>query len=137
MKVRDVLKILEADGWKILRVKGSHRQLRHPSEPDFDDPCWTLRGRGAAWDLGQHLQTGWDQKGGAKVKYLVIIEKGPSGYGAYVPDLPGCVAVADTREEVQALIKEAMELHLQGLREAGEPIPEPSSTGELIEVQAA
>lgn len=70
------------------------------------------------------------------MKYLVVIEKGPTGYGAYVPDLPGCVAVGESKEEVQALIKEAIELHLQGLREAGEPVPEPSSSAEMVEIAA-
>ncbi|OKH45504.1 hypothetical protein NIES2101_26500 [Calothrix sp. HK-06] len=66
-----------------------------------------------------------------------MIEKGETSYGAYVPDLPGCVAVSETREEVLELIKEAIEFHLEGLQEDGQPIPEPSSTGEFVEVQAA
>ncbi|MBW4603685.1 MAG: type II toxin-antitoxin system HicB family antitoxin [Calothrix sp. FI2-JRJ7] len=72
-----------------------------------------------------------------KLQYMVIIEKGKTSYGAYVPDLPGCVAVSETKEEVLELIKEAIELHLEGLQEDGQPIPEPCSTGEFVEVQAA
>ena len=68
------------------------------------------------------------------MQYLVIIERGPASFGAYVPDLPGCVAVGKTREEVTTLIHEAIEFHLEGLKEDGLPIPEPQSTGELIEV---
>jgi predicted RNase H-like HicB family nuclease len=60
-------------------------------------------------------------------KYAVIIEKGPSNYGAYVPDLPGCVAVAETLDEVERLIREAIEFHLEGMREDGDPIPEPTT----------
>jgi predicted RNase H-like HicB family nuclease len=71
------------------------------------------------------------------VKYLVVVEKGPSGFGAYVPDLPGCVAAADTREEVVRLVQEAIEFHLEDLRERGEPVPPPTSTGELVDVAAA
>ena len=71
------------------------------------------------------------------LQYMVVIEKGPTSYGAYVPDLPGCVAVGETREEVLALIKEAVELHLEGLREQEAPIPEPCSSGEFVEVTAA
>lgn len=71
------------------------------------------------------------------MKYMVVIERSATGYGAYVPDLPGCVAAADTREETLRLIKEAIEFHIEGLREAGEPIPEPTSVGEIIEVNAA
>ena len=70
------------------------------------------------------------------MQYLVVIEKGPSSFGAYVPDLPGCVAVGETREEVAELIHEAIEFHLEGMKEDGLPIPEPHSTGELVEVRA-
>ena len=70
------------------------------------------------------------------MRYAVIIEKGPESYGAYVPDLPGCVAAADTREDVIALIQEAMKLHVEGLKEAGLPIPEPSSAVEFVDVAA-
>ena len=69
-------------------------------------------------------------------RYLVVIEKGETSYGAYVPDLPGCVAVAKTKKAVVRLIQEAIEFHLEGLREGGEPIPEPSSTYEYVEVAA-
>ncbi len=71
------------------------------------------------------------------MKYMVVIEKGESGYGAHVPDLPGCVAAADSRKEVLRLVKEAIEFHIEGLREAGEPVPPPSSVGEFVEVDAA
>ncbi len=71
------------------------------------------------------------------MEYLVVVEKGPSSYGAYVPDLPGCVAAADSKDEVLALIKEAIEFHLVGLKEDGEPIPSPASTSEVVEVDAA
>jgi len=72
-------------------------------------------------------------------KYAVIIERGPNNYGAYVPDLPGCVAVADTIEEAQRLIREAIEFHLEGMLEDGDPIPEPTTHAmELsVEVPAA
>lgn len=71
------------------------------------------------------------------MRYLVIVEKGREGYGAYVPDLPGCVAAATTRDEVLRLIREAIELHIESLHRAGEPIPPPSSDGEVVEVRAA
>jgi len=70
------------------------------------------------------------------MKYAVVIEKGESSYGAYAPDLPGCIASAETREEVLRLIHEAIEFHIQGLKEDGEPIPESSSSIEIIEVAA-
>ena len=70
------------------------------------------------------------------MKYAVVIEKGKTSYGAYVPDLPGCVAAGKTREEVIRLIHEAIEFHIEGLKEDGEIIPEPSSSIEIIEVAA-
>ncbi len=70
------------------------------------------------------------------MKFLVVIEKGDSSWGAHVPDLPGCVAIADAREKVVELIREAIDFHLEGMRENGEDIPQPSSEGELIEVGA-
>ena len=71
------------------------------------------------------------------MQYLVVVERGPTSYGAHVPDLPGCIAVGQTREEVLSLIREAIAFHIEGLKEEGLPIPEPSSTGELVEVVAA
>ncbi len=71
------------------------------------------------------------------MRYAVIVEEGKSSFGAHVPDLPGCVAVADTKQEVLELIKEAIEFHIEGLREDGQPIPEPSSSIEYVEVRAA
>ena len=70
------------------------------------------------------------------MQYLVVIEKGASSFGAYVPDLPGCVAVGETRAEVTKLIHEAIEFHVEGLKEDGLPIPEPHSTSECVEVDA-
>ncbi len=68
--------------------------------------------------------------------YLVVIEHGPSSFGAYVPDLPGCVAVGETRQEVEALIREAIAFHIEGLREEGQPLPEPSSTRQVVSIDA-
>jgi predicted RNase H-like HicB family nuclease len=71
------------------------------------------------------------------MRYAVIVEEGENSFGAYVPDLPGCAAVGETREEVLQLIQEAIEFHIEGLREDGQPVPEPSSSIEYIEVRAA
>lgn len=70
------------------------------------------------------------------MRYLVVVEKGSTSFGAYVPDLPGCIAVGETRDEVLASIHEAIEFHLEGLKEDGQPIPAPSSSSELIDVAA-
>ena len=71
------------------------------------------------------------------MEYLVVVEKGDSSYGAHVPDLPGCVAVAETRREVLKLIREAIELHIEALREAGDAVPAPVSKSEVVRVRAA
>ena len=70
-------------------------------------------------------------------RYMVVVERGESSWGAHVPDLPGCVAVAESRAEVLRLVREAIEFHIAGLQEDGSPIPEPSSEGEIVEVGAA
>ena len=67
-------------------------------------------------------------------KYLVIFEKATSNYSAYSPDLPGCIATGSTRKEAEENIREAINLHIEGLKEDGLPIPEPVSSTEYIEV---
>ena len=71
------------------------------------------------------------------MKYLVVVEEGPTSYGAYVPDLPGCVAVGSTREEAVSLIREAILIHIDGLLSVGDPVPPPTSVGEFVEIRAA
>jgi predicted RNase H-like HicB family nuclease len=70
------------------------------------------------------------------MQYLVVIEQGPNSFGAYVPDLPGCVAAAETREELAVLIHEAIELHIEDLKAQGHRIPTPQSSGNLASVHA-
>jgi predicted RNase H-like HicB family nuclease len=71
------------------------------------------------------------------MRYAVVVEEGENSYGAYVPDLPGCIAAAKTKAEVLKLIREAIEFHIEGLREEGLPVPVPTSSIEYIEVRAA
>lgn len=71
------------------------------------------------------------------MRYLVVVEEGPASFGAYVPDLPGCIAAGATRLEALALIRDAIELHIEGLKQSGQPVPKPSSTGEVVDIQAA
>jgi predicted RNase H-like HicB family nuclease len=72
----------------------------------------------------------------AYMRYAIVIETAENNYSAYVPDLPGCIATGATIVETERLIREAIELHLTGLREDGLPIPQPSSQVEYIEVAA-
>lgn len=71
------------------------------------------------------------------MQYAIVIETAEEGYGAYVPDLPGCVAAAASEDEVRELIREAIEFHLEGLREDGQEVPPPSSRVDYIDVPSA
>jgi len=70
------------------------------------------------------------------MKYTVIYERSATGYGAYVPDLPGCVATAKTKAQVKKLIREAIELHIESLKQHGERVPEPTTVADCITVSA-
>ena len=70
-------------------------------------------------------------------RYTVIIESGPGNLSAYVPDLPGCIAVGDTREEIERNIQEAIRFHIAGMIEDGLPVPEPSSASTTVEIPVA
>ncbi len=69
-------------------------------------------------------------------EYTVIFEEGPRSWGAYAPDLPGCVAAASTRAEVELLIREAMQAYIDYLREDGQPVPEPRMSAQPIAIAA-
>jgi predicted RNase H-like HicB family nuclease len=66
-----------------------------------------------------------------------LIEEGPSNFSAYVPDLPGCVAAAETRKETLALMQEAIEFHIEEIKASGEDVPPPTSHSELVKIRAA
>ena len=68
------------------------------------------------------------------MRYAIVIEKAGSNYGAYVPDLPGCIATGDTADDVKRLIREAIDMHIDGMIEDGTPIPRPSSEAAYVEV---
>ena len=72
--------------------------------------------------------------GNEPMRYAIVIEKSDTGYGAYVPDLPGCVAVGETLGETSRLIKEAIEFHLEGMRDDGLAAPAPTSVADYVEV---
>ncbi len=70
------------------------------------------------------------------MKLLIVVEKTPTGYSAYSPDLDGCVAAGSTRDEVESEMRAAIELHLEGLREDGHQVPEPHTYATYVEVAA-
>ena len=94
--------------------------------------AWNRR---ATWHPKQHSEASWSKM--MPMQYLVIVEKSENGFGAYVPDLPGCVAAATSHEEVMSLIQEAIEFHIEGLIDSGEPVPAPISQSALVDVHAA
>ncbi len=68
------------------------------------------------------------------MRFAIVIEKSENGFGAYVPDLPGCIAVGETIGETETLIKEAISFHLEGLRDDGQPVPHASAIAEYVEI---
>src|SRR4030067_67334 len=92
----------------------------------------------SSWYPERHTQAGWPQEGEVRMamtRYMVVVERGDTSWGAHVPDLPGCVAVGETREEVVGLIREALTLHIEELRREGLPVPKPTSEGEFVDVE--
>lgn len=71
------------------------------------------------------------------MRYVVVVERGDTSWGAQVPDLPGCIAVGESRDEVIGLIREAIDLHIEALQADGQPVPQPRSEPEFVEVPAA
>jgi predicted RNase H-like HicB family nuclease len=69
-------------------------------------------------------------------KYLIVIERTDSGYSTYSPDLPGCVSTGTSREEAERNMREAIEFHVDGLRQEGYPVPEPQATSSYVELPA-
>lgn len=135
MKVRDILKRLEADGGRQVRMWGSHRQFHHPDKPG----TVTVAGHLSEEPPPATRESIWRQaqlEDQPLKEYLVIFERGEKSWGAYVPDLPGCIATARTREETTRLIREAIAFHLEGMRLHGEVIPEPTTEAEKIVVAA-
>ena len=104
MKVKDIIRMLENEGWVLVVTRGSHRHLEA---------------------IGP--------EGATLMRYAVVIEKAESNYSAYVPDLPGCVATADTVAAVENEIRDAIRFHIEGLRADGIAVPEPTSIADYVE----
>ncbi len=71
------------------------------------------------------------------MRYTIVIERAPENYAAYVPDLPGCIATGATEEDATREIREAIRLHIESLRQHGEPVPEPQCMATVVDVTAA
>jgi len=130
MKVSELIRFLEEDGWRLARTRGSHRQYKNANKPG----TVTVAGH-----VERHTEASRPEEGRERrmMRYMVVVERGATSWGAHVPDLPGCVAVGETRVEVLQLIREAIEFHIAGLKQDGLPVPAASSEGEIVEVGAA
>ena len=128
--------MLLADGWFEARTRGSHRQFKHPEKAGLV----TVPGRPnddlAQGTLQEYSQTSRPKATVIHMRYAIIIEPANDNFSAYVPDLPGCVATGATLEETEQAIREAIEFHIEGLREDGAPVPPPTSRVDYIEVAA-
>jgi predicted RNA binding protein YcfA (HicA-like mRNA interferase family)/predicted RNase H-like HicB family nuclease len=135
VKVRDIIKMIEAEDWYLVATKGSHRQYKHPTKsgrvtiaghPNHDLAIGTLNSilKQAKLEGGKVIM----------YRFLVVIEKANGNYSAYSPDLPGCIATGETQEETEQNIYEAIQMHLKGLLEDNLPVPESQSFAEYIAV---
>ena len=131
MKVRNITNVIEADGWRHVRTKGSHRQFKH----DTKIGLVTVPGHPGD-DIAPGTLNSLETSGVETMKYLIVIEPINTGFSAYSPDLPGCISTGRTKDEVEANMHEAIEFHLEGLSEEGYPLPEPSSASAYVEVAA-
>lgn len=130
MKIRDIIKTLERDGWYLKATKGSHRQYKHPVKVGRV----TVPGHPGDDLLRGTLNSVMKQAGSEMMNYVVVYEKSATGWSAYVPDLPGVITTGRTKPETQGLIREAIEFHLEGLREDNLPVPEPTASAEVVQV---
>jgi predicted RNase H-like HicB family nuclease/predicted RNA binding protein YcfA (HicA-like mRNA interferase family) len=125
MKIREAIALVERDGWRMVVQEGSHRQYKHPIKKGRV----TIAGH-PSMDLDP--KTKYPETSGVEMKYAVLFEQTETGYSAHVPDLPGCIAAGSTLAETTELIRRAIGLHVAGMREDGEPIPEARTIAEYI-----
>ena len=133
MKVRDVIRMIEKDGWLLDRTRGDHRQYVHLAKPG----TLTIPGHSGDDMPSGTLNFSAEEGRAQEMKYAVVFEKTPRNWAAYVPDLPGCVTTGRTLAGTRRLIAEAIQFHIEGMRRRGEPVPEPSAVAETVDIQAA
>ena len=132
MKVREVIRLIENNGWVHVATKGSHRQFKHASKPGRVTIAGKRSDDLAPGTLNRYPETG-RTRGEGLMRFAVVIEKAVGNYSGYVPDLPGCVATGPTVEAVEREILKAIRFHIEGMREDGLPIPEPTTVAEYVE----
>ena len=132
LKVRAIIRLLQQNGSVEMRSKGSHRHFKHP-EHKF---VITVPGQDGK-ELAPGTLNPILKLGRAKMKrYPVVIEPTSTGFSAYSPDVPGCVAVGDTEDETRLNFRDALAEHFQAMREIGAPIPEPHTSVDYVDVAA-
>ena len=133
MKVRELIKLLESKQWRQVRQKGSHRAFRHPVKALVVTVPGSRNDDIPVGYAQVDSQEGRDR--GPMKRYAVVFEKADKNWAAYVPDLPGCITTGKTLDETKQNIREAVELHLEAMREVGDPIPEPTADVDFVELQ--
>ena len=138
MKVSDVLRLLQEDGWFLVATRGSHRQFKHsvksgrviiPGKPSDD----LAPGTHSTILKQGYFETSQSEEV-IQMRYAIVIEKAEGNFSAYAPDLLGCVATGATVNEVETEMRDAISFHLAGMREDGVPIPAPSSAVEYLDI---
>jgi predicted RNA binding protein YcfA (HicA-like mRNA interferase family)/predicted RNase H-like HicB family nuclease len=135
MKVRDIIKIIESDGWYLIYFKGSHRQFKHPTKPGRVTIAGHLNDNLVSGTFNSILKQAKLKRKFKMHQFLIVIEKAENNYSAYSPDLDGCIATGKTKEDVKKNMQHAIELHLKGLHEDKLPIPEPHSVAEYVSIK--
>lgn len=127
---------LRQDGWYQVVQRGSHRQFKHPVKKGRVTIAGHRNDDLAPGTLNSILeQAGLKESDEAMIRYLIIIEKAQGNYSAFSPDLPGCVATGRTRATAEKNMRKAMEMHVRGLRHDNQPLPEPRSFAEYVNVR--
>ena len=125
-----MIHLLQKNGWKEVRSKGSHRHFKHPQQPSL------ITVPGNERTLTGYLER-YTKKGRIEMslrRYPLVIEPTNTGYSAFSPDVPGCATVGDTEEETRRNFQDALAAHFEVMREIGEPIPEPRASVDYVEV---
>jgi predicted RNA binding protein YcfA (HicA-like mRNA interferase family)/predicted RNase H-like HicB family nuclease len=132
MKVREAIRLIEADGWFLVATRGSHRQYKHPTKSGRVTIAGKLSDDLAPGTSNSILKTSGPE-GTTLMRYAIVIEKANGNYSAYVPDLAGCVAAGPTVEAVEEEIRCAIRFHIDGLKADGLPVPAPTSIAEYVD----
>jgi predicted RNase H-like HicB family nuclease len=132
MNCRDLVRMVEAAGWVLFRTKGSYQHTVIRRVPESSHSLWRKTWkRCPAGNSEQHFTTGWAEM--TDKQYVIVIEKAADGsYSAYVPDLPGCVSCGDTLDKLRVNIEEAVQDHIDALRDTGQPVPQPSTMAATV-----